>query len=74
LACPKKEQKMETLKNKMSERGLTYRELAARTNLSAQTVWNIANDVNSPTLNSLRELARGLGVTVEELIEDTKTR
>lgn len=73
LSIPEKGENMETLKNKRSELGLSYRELAQRTGLSAQTLWNIENGVNSPNLNSLRSIARGLGVTVEELIQEPKT-
>jgi transcriptional regulator with XRE-family HTH domain len=65
---------MEVIKNRRAELKLTYRELAARTGLSPQALRNIELGINSPTLDSLRKIAHGLGMSVEELIQDTKTR
>jgi XRE family transcriptional regulator, regulator of sulfur utilization len=61
---------MEVIKDRRAELKLTYRELAARTGLSPQALRNIELGINSPTLDSLRKISKGLGVPIEALIEE----
>jgi len=53
------------------ERGLTIRGLAERCGLSANTLSLIENDRTSPGVNTLYQLARGLGVSVHAFLENS---
>ena len=50
--------------------GLSQQELAAKTKLSVRYVSRIENDPPDVTLHNLERLAKGLGITAAELIED----
>lgn len=66
--------KRETLGDRARERrlelDLTLRALAAKSGLSVETVRKIEDGTSaSPTLDTLRALAHGLGLTVGDLVE-----
>lgn len=48
-------------------RGLSLKDLAALSDLSVALISQVERDVNAPSLRSLRQLAKGLGVGVETL-------
>lgn len=57
-----------TLKNYRSERGLSLRDLSARTGVGCTSLHNLEVGRNGPTLKTLQKLARGTGVPIEELL------
>ena len=55
-----------------AERNMKQNELAERLGISAQAVSKWENDVSAPDISILPELARVLGVTVDELLTGEK--
>jgi len=54
---------------KRQERGLSMRMLAERAGLSWMTVWRLENEVNEPTLPTLRKLSSPLGIPLIDLVD-----
>jgi transcriptional regulator with XRE-family HTH domain len=64
---------MRTVRNKRVERGLSMSDLARRSGVSVSGISRIEhNDVRSPSVDTVRKLARGLGVSVSELLEEAE--
>ena len=61
---------MQTLKNRRAERGLTVADLSKRSGVSRAAIMQLERGENDPRLSTLRGLAKGLGCTVSELIEN----
>lgn len=59
------------LKNLRSERGLSVADLSRRSGVSRASIMQLERGENSPTLHTLERLARGFGVSVSDLLEDT---
>jgi transcriptional regulator with XRE-family HTH domain len=59
----------ERLKAERSQRGLTLRELAAASSLSANTINLIERGKISPTVATLHKLAVALGVTIADFVQ-----
>lgn len=56
------------------ERGYSLRSLADRCGLSVNAISRIERGANSPTVNSLEQIARALGVSVVSLFENESDR
>jgi transcriptional regulator with XRE-family HTH domain len=54
------------------KRGLTQEELAEKTNLAARTIASIEQGQRWARLSTLHKLAKGLGVTTDELLKGLK--
>ena len=50
------------------QRGWSQTEVARRARLSRSTVVNVENGVRSPSMPTLRRLARAFGVSLDELL------
>ena len=59
------------IKARRDELGMTIKELSNRTGLSLSSIHYIETGANSPTVNTLRKIARALGVTVAALLDET---
>ena len=55
------------IRSKRKEQGISQEELAKRCGVSRQTINAIENNRYDPTLSLAFHLARGLGLTVDEL-------
>jgi len=58
------------IKSLRKSHGLSMRELAARSSLSANAISLIERGKNSPTVSSLKRLAKAFGVSIQELFEN----
>src|SRR5690625_1677477 len=59
----------------MEEKGISINELQRRTNLDIKTIRNIKNGTNvNPNLKTLHILAKGLNVTIRELVSEESWR
>lgn len=54
------------------KRGLTQEELAEKTNLAARTIASIEQGQRWARLSTLHKLAKGLGVSTDELLKGLK--
>lgn len=61
---------MNRIKELRKERGWTLAELERRSGVKQRTIWSLENANNAPTLPIGLRLARALGVTPEELLND----
>lgn len=52
------------------ERGLSLRQLEILSGISKATICAIENNKESPTLDTLDNLARGLKISIHDLIEE----
>lgn len=62
----------ERLKKMRAEKGLSQAELGKLINVSAVTVCNYENGKIKPFVNTQIQLAKVLGITVEELMKETE--
>jgi transcriptional regulator with XRE-family HTH domain len=60
----------ENLRRLMAEHGLSVRQLAEKAGLDERTIRGILSRANTPRARTLHQLARGLGVAVDELFLD----
>ena len=51
---------------------LTQQKLAEASNLSAVYVWELENEKNSPSLETIHKLARGLQMSMGELLDSVE--
>lgn len=58
------------LRDLRSERGLSIRDLARKSNLNVNTISAIENGKNSPNVESLQQLAFALGIHIAAFFED----
>ncbi len=58
------------VQNARSQSGLTLRDLAARTGLSASFLSQVERDVVAPSIGSLKQIATALGVRVADLLAE----
>lgn len=56
----------------LADRGITQRDLAETTGMSAQSLSGALREGANPTLSTLERIARALDVTVAELFSDYK--
>ena len=72
------DEKNETLGRRIArlrlEYGMTQERLAMKMGVTAQAVSKWENDLSAPDISLLPELARTLGVTVDELLEGRKSQ
>lgn len=72
------DEKNETLGRRIArlrlERGMTQERLAMKMGVTAQAVSKWENDLSAPDIMLLPELARTLGVSVDELLEGRKSQ
>jgi len=66
----RKGQKLKTLKRVRHEKGLSQGDLARATGLTRQVISNLERGTSHGHGDTWRRLADGLGVTVDELLED----
>jgi transcriptional regulator with XRE-family HTH domain len=57
------------VKQLASEKGWSLRKLSIHTSIRYPTIWEVANNVGNPTINTLEKIAGGLGVEVPDLFE-----
>ncbi|ATW27026.1 cupin domain-containing protein [Candidatus Formimonas warabiya] len=62
------------LKRVRVEKGLTIRELAARTGLSVGFLSNVERDINSPTISSLAKICEALETSLVNLFQDNEQK
>ena len=62
------------IKHIRQQKGLSLRALAAKAKMSYTYLCNIENEKADPSLSTLRNLAKALGVTLVELLADEKPR
>ena len=60
----------ERLKYYMERRGMTIYALAKASGLPWQTVKNLVNQMNNPTVATVEMLCRGLGITMSQFFSD----
>ena len=60
----------ERLKYYMERRGMTIYALAKASGLPWQTVKNLVNQMNNPTVATVDMLCRGLGITMSQFFSD----
>ncbi|NQT36216.1 MAG: helix-turn-helix transcriptional regulator [Planctomycetes bacterium] len=54
----------------MAQRDLTAKQVVARTGLDERTIKGIVNGTNKPHARTIHRLAKGLGISVDELLLD----
>lgn len=57
------------LNNLMTERGLTVRELAEKSNVPRRSIYRYLSATHTPDILTIENLARALHVNVDQLIE-----
>ncbi len=60
----------ERLKYYMEQRGMTIYALAKASGLPWQTVKNLVNQMNNPTVATVEMICKGLGITVSQFFSD----
>lgn len=63
-----KGEKMKKLKQIRHERGISQKELSEKTGLTRQTIHNIENGKQYPTLYNIIKIAEALKISVDELL------
>ena len=63
----------ERLKYYMEQRGMTIYALAKASGLPWQTVKNIVNQMNNPTVATMEMLCQGLGITVSQFFAENES-
>lgn len=53
-------------------KGLSQQQLASAAGLSITTIWRLENDKHPPLLATLAGVAKGLGMTLPELLEEAR--
>lgn len=49
----------------MNSRGLSFREIARRSEVDPSQVWRVLNGRSNPSYGTLKKLAAGMGLTLE---------
>lgn len=65
---------MSVIKRLRLEKGLSQKRLAEEAGLSQSFIHSIEVGQKSPTIRSIRKIAKALGVPVEEIIREGETK
>ena len=58
------------IKSYREQLNMSQKELADKAKVSQSSLHYIENDINSPTISNLDKIAKALGVSVAELLDD----